>query len=313
MIGTKLKKAVGVFASGLLLVGLSVAFGGPAEAAGGEHGVMRIHGAGSVFAGSGAEISVVTSQGGTASYTFEVLNTGADTAQYNLRVADYGCGGTCGATTAVTAGNLIVTKLTAGPNGYFTAPIDAGKLATYTFKVTVPKAGLPNSFYQVGLLLYDTSGLLLDGEDTITQIKATTGTRADDEFINGASQLPVSAIGYGIAQVSSPVVAVGGKTTFTVKLANDSAAPAAITWQILERQGCAEYFALNVKAGSLDVTSLVLSGSYVTPVLAPKASKTLSLTITYLANAHSCLVGSFDYWWAITGGEILNLAVPVTP
>jgi hypothetical protein len=249
----------------------------------------------------------------TASYAFEVLNTGDDSAQYNLRVVDYGCGGTCGATTAVTAGKLVVTKLVAGANGYFTAPIAAGQVAKYTFKVTVPKNGLPDSYYQFGLQLFDTAGVSLDGEDTITEIKATTGTLADDEFINGASQLPISTEGYGIRNVSSPVIAVGGKTTFTVRLANDSAAPSAIHWGIVEEETCGQYFPFAVKAGSLDVTSSVMNGTYTTPLLAPKASKVLSLTITNVADAHNCVFGSFDYWDAYTDGGIMTLVVPIVP
>jgi hypothetical protein len=66
------------------------------------------------------------------------------------------------------------------------------------------------------------------------------------------------------------------------------------------------------RVGSVDITNLALNDAYVTPVLAPKASKTLSDTITYAANAHSCVFASFDYWVGYTDSEIVALFVPIT-
>jgi hypothetical protein len=301
----------------VLLVGFGVvAWGSPAGAFGGEHGVLRIHGPGSVYAGSNAVVTLVTSPGGTVSFPFEVKNTGADTAQYNFRVSDIGCGGPCAATHIVTAGSLVVTKLSDGPNGYFTAPIGAGKLAMYTLKVTMPKTAAPNAYDVLVVNMYDTAGNFLDSEAVVALVKATTGTRADDEFVNGASQPTVS--GYprsGNTIVTSPTVAVGGKATFTVKLANDSAAPSVIHWHLSEFNGCPAYFSVTVKAGTLDVTTRALNGTYATPTLAPKASKILTVTIINTAFALGCLGGAWDEWQAQTNGgdETAYLGVPLTP
>lgn len=309
-------------ASVVLLVGAGlVVASSPAAAAGGEHGVLRIKGPGSLYAGSLAGIAVVTTPGGTATFTFQVKNTGTATSQYNIRVIDAGCGpAPCTAATKVSSGSLVVTTLTVGPNGYFTAPINAGASATYSFGVTVPKTAVPGAYYQHFLNLYGTAGVQLDGEDAITEVKRTTGTRAYDEFINAAGQQPISGEHYGIGAVSTPVLALGAKSTFTVKLVNNSSTPTAMFWRLHELAGCAADFAVTVKAGSVDITATAYpTSTYATPVLAPKGSKVLTITIQYLTNVHGCSSGSFGRWNAdsfLPGGfssEYMDLYVPVVP
>jgi hypothetical protein len=287
------------------------AFPHSAFAAGGEQGTLRIHGTGSVYAGSLALVTQVTTAGGSASFAFEVKNTGSSTAQYNFRVFNNfeTCGLPCGTPViSVSAGSLLVTKLATGPNGYYTAGIDPGKLASYTLKVTLPTIAMPNDAYEVDVQLYDTAGVYLDTERAATIVKASTGTQADDQFLNGAGQSTVSGTGYGFSAAETTAMAVGGKSTFTAKLANDSTSPATISWQLTEAFGCASYYRVTVKAGVTDVTTLVLDGTYQTPMLAAKASTTLTVTITYLTNATACpgYRGAWDYWKSDTSGAAPN-------
>jgi len=270
-------------------VTLSVGVAGFADSAGafggGEQGSLLIHGPGSVFAAGGGSIhSITTASGGAASFPFEVKNTGTSTSQYNLMVADLGndCLGCPAATYTVTAGSLVVTKLAQGPNGYFTAGIDPGKTALFTLKVTTPAGAPAGRVYQQVIELNDTAGNMLDYVFAMVNVTATTGTSDSDQFVTGAGGQKPTGNGTNVtAWVTDPTAKVGAKSTFTVKLENDSAATSQIGYTLTDATDCPGHFVASVKQGTVDVTAAALGAGYLTAPLAHGRSVLLTVTVTY--------------------------------
>jgi hypothetical protein len=299
-----MKKFLATMGAIIVGAGLLIAPSGAAVASGGEKGQLLIHGPGSVYAGvgDGAYISEVASAaGGTVTYSFEIKNTGPNTAQYNVTTSNFAksCdpSGCPTPTVVVSAGSLVVSKLAAGPNGYYTAPIDPGKVAVYSLTVTTPKTALPNNGYLVRLDLKDTAGTPLDFAYALTTVKSGAGTTAYDQFLSTSGQGPI----LGRVSTSDPLplestpLAIGQTATFTVKLQNNSASPTAIHYQLSDLAGCGNYYTLTVKAGITDVTALVVSGGYTTPTLAKAGATTLTVTIKYIASAAAC-TSNWQYW-----------------
>lgn len=296
-------RAGAVVSAAALVVGVIAAVPTPAWAAGGEMGELGIKSSGTVYAAPYAAPIVVTTAGGTATFTFEVVNTGTVTSQYNLHadVASVSCdpSGCPSPVLAVTAGSTTITPSITGNNGYYTVPVAAGKTATYTLKVTTPRTGVPDNLYQAGITLSDTAGTQLSNESALVEIAATTGTAANDQFVNGAGQSTVRApetLFNSVVGASSQIVAAGQGATYTVKLQNDGAVPAAITYHLSELMGCAASFGANVKVGRTDVTARALAGTYETPVLAHGKSTTLTVKLTLLSSPRPCVSDGDDQW-----------------
>ena len=285
------------FTAALVALGLLVAPTG-AGASGGEQGVLRIHGPGSAFAGSFAIASqVVSAPGSTGTFALQVKNNGPALAQFNLQVFYLGalCTGTCPQPIdTLSAGSLIVTQLAHAPNGYYTAPIAAGKTAPFTFKVVTPKA--PNSVagdtfeYEIGL--FDTGGNLLDFEFAYVSNKVAKGAVGADQYVSSSGTAATTNLPTGLMAVTAPAIAVGATATFNIKLQNDSAVAEAIQYSLSDFGDCSSHFAVKVVVGTTDVTAPVMAGTYATPVRAPGASTTLKLTVKYVDSAAACLSGS---------------------
>ena len=305
MLRTPIRKfaAAGV-AAGIIITGMTALAGG-ANAYGGEFGELLVHGPGTTYAtGTGTIVSVETTAGAAASYTVEVKNLSASTEQYNLVVqtGSFACAPGCPTPpTSVSAGSLILTPLTAGPNGYFTAPIAPLKTAVYTVKVTIPAGTVPSGNIYTSVQLNDTahntiSSVMLDTNETQTK-----GTSADDEFVSGASgQKPVGDSDTLATYVTNPSVKLGGTSVFTVKLQNDSTSSAQIPLLVEDASDCSTYFPITVKAGSVDVTGLALDGSYITPSLAAGKSVTLTATVKFAATPQNC-TNPGDVWQFVAG------------
>jgi hypothetical protein len=309
-IGMLGKRWFGVASVAALAVGVMLVAPTGVAAAGGEQGELLIHGAGTVFAGPNAVPVVVTTAGAVATFTFEVANTGTSVAQYNLRAANLNnsCdpSGCPSATITVMAGSVNVTPSVTGPNGYFTAPIAAGKTATYTFKLTVPKTGVADNLYVARIGLFDTAGNSLSLETPVAEIKDTTGTSDFDQFFNGTGQPTVRVPGTTFSSgdgVSTTNVGLGQTAKFTVKLQNDSATPSVITYGLTELFGCSSFWQVTAMQGSVNVTSAVLAGTYQTPSLAHAASTVLTISMKLLSSPHACLGPNGDDQWQSTSSD----------
>jgi hypothetical protein len=181
---------------------------------------------------------------------------------------------------SVASSNLLVGPLAQGPGGYFTPPIAAGKTAAFTLKITPQKTEVPNDEWIYGVVLRDTAGASLDSvAATVETSSATGGGTSHDMIVNAAGQLPVSAFGL---EVSSPNLKLGGSSSFTVKLKNGGPVASTIPFRAVRSDTCDASYAVTVKAGSTDITDQAEQG-YITPTLAPGASKTLTVTIKYLS------------------------------
>jgi hypothetical protein len=268
-----------------------------------------MHGPGSTFTGSfGLASQVVSGPGSTGTFALQVKNNGQASAQFNMQVFYLGaaCSSACSQPIdTLSAGSLVVTPLAHGPNGYFTAPIAAGKTAPFTLKVVTPKApqSLPGDTFQYEVVLYDTAGNFLDLEFAYVSNKLALGALGADEYVSASGTAATTATESGQMVVTAPVFAVGATATFTIKLKNDSAVPEPIHFQLggLDTSilSCASSFAEKVVVGTTDVTAQALAGTYATPTLAHGASTTLKLTVKYLQSAVDCLVNN-------TGHGFLN-------
>jgi len=313
-------RRIGLVAGFLALAASALtAFGAPANAYGGEQGKLLGKGVGSLYsAGHFAVVSSTTTAGATVTYSLQVKNTGSAPSQYDMYVLQgpFSCAPGCPTpVTVVSAGSLLASPLTGTPNGYYTAPIAPGKVITYLVKVTVPKGtpGSGNVFTYVQLL--DTDHNFLDELDFATNVTQTKGTALEDQFVTGAGGQKPVGISPGLeTYVTNAAVKIGGTSVFTIKLQNDSAAAGQIHELIFDTTSCAAYFPIKIKAGTIDVTALVLGGTYVTPVLAPGKFVTLTATVTFVATPVGCNNNS-DIWVSDnydsgTGGDVFLVTNP---
>ncbi len=293
-----IRKVLAVAASTTLAV---VGLAASASAYGGETGSLLIHGPGTAYTGGhGSIVAISTTAGGSASFSFEVKNTGTATAQYNLMVfnnVEY-CPATCAVPVlALTSGSVIGTPLAQSGNGYFTPPIAAGKTGVFTLKATLPAGSAPGSEWYQYLQLSDTSHNYLDNTNAVETVTAAKANAGNDQIVTGAgSQKPVVNTAAN-SFISDPSAVGGAKSVYTVKLENDSAASTQIGYRLFDNSSCASDFPATVKIGTADVTAAVIGGTYKTPALAPGKSVTLTVTVTYSGNANYCGTGQGSDDW----------------
>lgn len=290
-----------------------VTFASAASALGGEQGVLLLKGPGSLYGQPGNVATLSVAAGTAASFAFEVRNTGTSTAQYNLQLDTGGgqCAAACTSSAVVTSGSVDVTSLIAGPNGYFTAPIAPGAVATYTLKITVAKTGsTPGDDLPYQVRLSDTAGNQLGRtSQALVNVTRSTGTGGADQFVSSSGTPATSGnavSGYGAA--TAPTVAVDKTFSYTVKLMNDSATATFISYHLLTDPNCSSYFPVTIaqksSLGSTNVTTAVLNGTYRTATLAHGGSVTLIVTGTSLAGGAHCLDSNntgFEDWLGVTG------------
>jgi hypothetical protein len=269
----------------LLLVVLSTMLSQPAGAVNYD-GRLQLKGTGSNFTGSGHVAALVVSAGGTATYSLKVVNTGADLAQYSLKVySDQSAG------LSVHSSSSDITALTSSYDGYVTAPIAAGKSVTYTVKVTAAPGTAQSTVRTfAGLSSVSADGshyFQLDSEQMYTEVKApAAGTAADDLFVKGGSQPYVGGSVSG-QTAAGPALKVGQSASYTLHLKNDGTAPGTIALHLDNPAdlGCAAFYTTVIKDGSKIVTAAVLAGTYVTPTLKVGAAKDLTVTVKYVVAA----------------------------
>jgi hypothetical protein len=248
-------------------------------------GRLQIKGPGSVYSGPGALVAEAVGAGTTDQFQLQVVNTGSELAQYNIKLLRVGLPANSGLYT----GSLALTPLAAGPDGYYTAQIAPGKSQSFTLKVEVP-SGTPQGSIDNYVVLYATDGTQLGYDIAQTEIKAPTyGATAADVFAKQGSQPYVGGSVNGQI-TSSPATSVGGSATYTVKLQNNGPVPAAVFGRLSTWLDCST---IVVKDGTVDVTAALLNGTYATPVLAVHAAKTLSVTMKPTMAAGSC--GAYDF------------------
>jgi len=255
----------------LLLVIVGALVASPAGAAS-HAGALRIKGLGSVYSGSFSVVAETVAPNATDTFELQVVNTGTELAQYNVKAF---LSGTIPATVDITAGSLSLKPLVSGPDGYYTSPIAPGKTLALNLKITIP-AGSPQGSVYGRVDLSATDGAFLDRVTGLTEVKAPTyGTTGYDLFAKHASQTSYVGGSLSAQAAASPAISVGSSTTFNIKLQNDGAAPGRVGGLLDVDATCSD---ITVKDGSADVTAAMLAGTYLTPVLAVHGSKALTVT-----------------------------------
>ncbi len=280
-----------VLAAILVAIGFTVP--SPAQAAS-TSGALAVRGPGSVYTGtshpSGLDdgnytfVSQAVGAGQTISYGIEVFNTGAETAQYKIKLEDIGGPAR---KTDLLAGSLVLTTLSAGPDGYVTNPIAPGKFQALTMKVTVP-AGTPQTGLQTYVHLLSTSGAAIDTAWVITEIKAAAnGTHKFDVFARQGSQPFVGGTAGDDFQVATaPAQKVGVAATFNVKVQNNLPQASEAAVYLLIDPNCT---AVTVKDGSADVTAGITQGNYyITTLVKPGGFHAFTVTMKKLNNSADC-------------------------
>ena len=270
---------------GASLVGLAVAAlaaASPADAAGAVGGgVLIVHGPGSVYAAPGSIVTAVTTAGGTATYAAEVVNRGTDLAQFTVHLSGFGPGAL-----TFTSGSTNITTVAEAERGYFTKLLAPGKSEALTLKVKMPTGTSQITRESGSIELTDTDGNFLNSTSYETEIKATTGPYAGDMYTStaGESAVITEPQVFG-ADIAAEAIKPNGKTSFTVKVQNDSQTPGQYTLIFDEFVPCgdptAAVFPVSVKVGSTDITPAVEAGAYQTPVLAHGKSLTLTVAVSY--------------------------------
>jgi hypothetical protein len=215
--------------------------------------------------------------GSTAAYEIRVVNTGTELGQFNLRVETYGLPSNAN----LYSGSLSLSPMSAGPDGYWTAPIKPGAYQALVLKVNIP-AGSTQGTAFAQVQLNASNGTLLEYNYMRTEVKApSNGTLAYDLFAHQGSQPPVggSVGGQGTA---SPALNIGQSGVYKVELQNDGPVPAVIRAAIVLSSSC---LTMVVKDGTADVTAAVVANSYTTPVLAVHGSRTLTVTLKHVSAA----------------------------
>lgn len=296
----------------------------PSAGASVQPGILLVKGVGSTYAASGSTVSLWTTAGGTVTFGFQVRNTSTRTAQFNVRgsVSEETCSPTNGCPAfpdaVITSGSLVVTKVSQGPYGYWTAPIDPGKSITYALKITVPKTQAPTDVEQGLLSLYDIQNQPLGSATFQAGVTATTGKYASDEFITATG---AKSVGFWDdftpstlpSYVSGASVAITKSATYAVKLINDSTAATSIGFKMIDQSSCGAQFPFTAKVGTTDVTDGVKFGIYHTPTLAPKKFVTVTVTVTYLATGCSAVSDMYQAVSSATGSLTQTLYLVTNP
>lgn len=285
-------RAMSIFAT-LAVVAAALVAVAPSASAAALGGRLRIHGPGSLYAGSQQTVSVTVAAGAAAAFSLQVVNTGTAPAQFNLKMNQFGSPGVL----AAAAGSVNITPAVLGPDGYYTALLSPGAAQTISLKITMPKdQGQVQGFVYSQLLATDNT--MLDWDSAFAEIKAPTkGTTATDVFAKNGGQPYVGGSVDG-QFTTAPAMKTTASAAFAVRLQNDSTAPAAIGFAILAASmGCNGAFPVTVKDGTNDITGIALIGNYVTPTLAPGAHHDLTVTIKYTNDGSGCTQGR---WAAAT-------------
>jgi uncharacterized repeat protein (TIGR01451 family) len=259
-----------------------------------EQGLLLIHGVGTAYASTAAVSSVfvsnVATAGGSVTYSFEVKNTGQSPAQYLLFADEVNdiCPFGCTAPVVTVKAGTVGGTLAMGPNGYYTDPILAGSVATYSLTVKLTKDPSHYDEHWVEIDLDDTAGNLLGSALAITEVTGAKDDSAYDTVMTAPSEKSISSVNPNVTDLATYVPAamkINTSVALTVKLLNDSSLtqPVYYLFQLDNESQCAaQAYPWTAKTGSFaDVTAGVAAGTYHTQPLGPGKSETLTLTIKY--------------------------------
>ena len=292
-------------AMGLLLACAGTLVSTPVAHAASYAGDLRVKGPGSTAYHQGYYNSLVGNEGATLTWTFQVVNTGSTLAQFNVQVLDTN-------TTApleLYDGSLFVKPLASSPDGYFTKALAPGASQVLTAKMKIPAGA---GYHYVSLLRLrpvDNRDFVLDEVAMMGEQAAQAAAQPHSLAVKSGGQ-PYAGNGFNYEVVTAGTITPTGTATFTAVVKNGGSSPSS-TYFHVDGQGvfgCGN-FTVTVKQGTKNVTAQATAGTYSTGVLAPGASRTLSISIRALGRAPNC---DFDAWQAGTSSSPGTFSSSVT-
>lgn len=241
---------------------------------------------GSAYTGPYAQVVQTVAKGGTATISLEVVNHTSTTGQYNLQ----GFAAFDGTQFKVVTSSVDITALIYGSHGYITNALPPGKSQVFTLTFVGPASIQKTSQWGTQFFLDDLDQVELGQTLAIVQAKTTTsvGTANDDMYLSTSGGGLVGSDPSTLTFYSDAAVALGGTSTFTVRLQNNTAAPTQIPFMIgrpNQATGpCADApgqtpWALTAKVGATDITPAATGPGYFTPVLAKGKFITVTVSV----------------------------------
>lgn len=242
---------------------------------------------GSFSAGSSAAIAVPS--GGSATYSFKVLNKGTTASRYRVLM-------TTSATATVRSGTAYgpIVKMGLYDDSYLTPTISPGATLTYFVKVQLAP-GSPQATYGTGILLFaeeqanpSLPGYAMDTVSMLTEVRApAAGTNPREIFArNGGLSYVGGSVDYQTAGAAP--LKVGASTTFTVRLRNNGPEPSQVGALLRNEAGCDDGFTVTVKSGLTDVTAAWRSSVFYSPVLAAGQTRDYTVTVKRVNDGGTC-------------------------
>lgn len=284
----------GLTAGVVVAVGASPAFGVAGSAQ------FLVKGPGSVYGyEQGSVYSLLKAPATAAVFSVQVKNTGNSTGQFLLSAAqtDAQPFELPGVKFKATASNLDITYPVLN-GGWATDALKPGAAQTLIFSITLPKLTPANLGEEVlyTLTLADINGNEINFENLDTRASSTVVRGGANAFLTTPSQQTAALQREGDSEavtISEGVpVKPGAKVVYTLKLENNESAPTSLTVRAADigdvfcnNDAPPQTWSTVIKAGTVDVTSLVtnIDAGYVTPVLKPKATVSLTFTLAPLA------------------------------
>lgn len=289
----------------LFAAALSVA---PSAHAVNHEGILSVKGVGSTYSSVGSPtVALAGSSGQTLTFGVKVFNAGSDATQYNLKLSVSGLPATVG----LYGGSTLWSTATT-PDGYYTAPLAPQTGATYTLKVksTLP-AGAALRATVIGVTLTARDGTVLHTATVRAEQKAPIrGSAPADTTAKSGSQ-PYVGSHSATQYASSPLIRVGETAKFTVKLAVNAGSPHRLHayLPVITDGQC---YTVKAFAGTVDVTSSVASGAYLTRTLSPGQSSLLTIQITTMG-FQFCSNTQVDIYGYTESGQSVSAVRLVAP
>jgi hypothetical protein len=282
MFKTSARGIIAALVTGTIAVVATLAVGAaPAQAA--PSGYLLTKGAGSIYSKNNI-VNLGVVPGGTAkTFYYKLVNTAPTAESFKVNM-----------TTPGTGTWTLYKGYTAVPNEYVTPAIAPGKTLALKIKVSLP-AGTPQGEHASTLALRDpVTNAFIDSATADANATIQTGTERNDLFLKTGSQ-PYVGGSFGPQYETANAIRVGNTATFTLRMQNDGAAPAAIGLSGgVNSFYCPSNFSITVKQGTQNVTAAVLAGSYNTGTLAPGAKKDLRVSIK-LVSATPCTQAYYQF------------------
>lgn len=216
---------------------------------------------------------IAVAKGKTAQFSLQIFNNGFVATPYRIALSvRHDSPEQLPSTPAVYTSALLGQKvLPSGPDGFITASVPIGKIATYVVKVPT-SAGSPAGHTWVDATLTTPDGVVQDHAVMVAEQPAGAGTTATDVFAQQGSQPYVGSSAYE-AFASSPALIKAQSTTFTVKFQNNG--PVALSMRVTADFDvhCASVVIKN-SFGAV-VTDAASSGNAATPVLRAQGGSAL--------------------------------------